>query len=57
MSDEDGAVSRAYGALAADATGYPSRISYLIGPTFTVVRVYGTVDPAAHPDEVLADLR
>ena len=46
----------AYGAAdAADAT-YPARISYLIDPDGRVQKVYATVDPAAHPDEVLADL-
>ena len=33
------------------------RISYLIGPDGKVKKAYPKVNPAAHPDEVLADLQ
>jgi peroxiredoxin len=36
--------------------GWPSRISYLIGPDRKIIRAYATVKPAAHPAQVLADV-
>ena len=36
--------------------GWPSRISYLIGPDRKIVRAYETVKPADHPAQVLADV-
>ena len=36
---------------------WPRRITYLIGPDRHVVKAYETVEPAAHPAEVLADIR
>jgi peroxiredoxin len=35
---------------------WPQRISYLIGPDRRIVRAYATVDPQAHPAQVLADV-
>ncbi len=55
LSDEDKSASIAYGAAEADSAR-SSRISVLIGPDGTVAKVYGTVKPAEHPDQVLADL-
>ena len=46
----------AYGAADSADTKYPARISYLIDPNGKVAKVYGTVTPKTHPDEVLADL-
>jgi len=54
-SDTDKAASIAYGAAAADSPR-PTRVSVLIGPDGKVAAAYGTVKPADHPDEVLADL-
>ena len=56
LCDQDRAVSLAYGA--ADSTDAPrsGRISYLIGTDGKIAKVYGTVVPAEHPDQVLADL-
>ena len=56
LCDVDRAVSMRYGAAAAADTVYPSRISYLLDPRGQVARVYGEVDPGAHPDEVLREL-
>ena len=48
-------MSVAYGAAQADSPR-ASRISVLVGPSGKVEKVYDTVKPADHPDEVLADL-
>ncbi|MBO43395.1 MAG: hypothetical protein CMM28_06685 [Rhodospirillaceae bacterium] len=55
LSDEDGAVSQQYGAADVGATK-AARISVLIGADSKVVKVYATVKPPEHPDQVLADL-
>ncbi len=49
-------MSIAYGAAEADSPR-ASRISVLIGPDGKVAKVYATVKPVDHPDEVLADLK
>lgn len=46
----------AYGACDSTDAQYAKRISYLIGPDGVIRRAYPDVDPARHPDEVLADL-
>lgn len=56
LSDEDRSVSMQYGAAESAGQQYPKRISYLIDPEGRIVRVYGAVTPAEHPDEVLAAL-
>ena len=56
MSDTTRAVSRAYGALGEDDAAYPARISYLIDADGNIARAYAEVEPASHPDQVLADL-
>ena len=56
LCDVDRKVGTAYGADDAKEPGYARRISYLIGPDRKIVKVYGTVKPAAHPAQVLADL-
>jgi peroxiredoxin Q/BCP len=53
LSDEDGAVSSAYGAA---GEGKATRVSVLVGPDGTVVKAYATVKPPEHPDQVLGDL-
>ncbi|MBC26888.1 MAG: hypothetical protein CMM41_06725 [Rhodospirillaceae bacterium] len=55
LSDEDGAVSSLYGAAEAGAEK-ARRMSVLIGSDGCVVKVYSSVKPADHPDEVLQDL-
>ena len=55
LSDEDKSMSVAYGAAQADSPR-ASRISVLVGPNGRVAKVYDTVKPADHPDEVLGDL-
>ena len=56
----DRAVGRLYGAeKGADEQypDFPKRITYLIDPEGVVAKVYQVSDVAAHPDEVLADIR
>ncbi len=55
LSDTDLAVSRAYGAAAADSAR-SARVSVLIGPDGNIARGYAKVTPAEHAEEVLADL-
>jgi len=54
-SDTDKSASIAFGA-ADTSSAKPTRVSVLIGPDGKVAAAYGTVKPADHPDEVLADL-
>jgi len=56
LCDVDRKLGLAYGANDPGEPDYPRRISYLIGPDGTIVKAYDPVKPAAHPDEVLADL-
>jgi len=56
LSDESKAMSIAYGAADANSAR-SSRISVLISPDGKIAKVYATVKPADHPDEVLADLK
>jgi len=60
LSDEDRAVGTVYGAKRGDDEQYndfAKRISYLIDPDGRIARAYEVADPAAHPGEVLEDLR
>jgi len=56
LSDDKRTLAVAVGA--ADSTAQPvaRRISYVVGPHGTVVRVYESVTPAAHAGQVLGDL-
>ena len=45
----------AYGVIQEEKP-YPARFSFLIDPEGKIAKVYSTVVPAEHPDEVLADL-
>ena len=36
---------------------FPKRITFLIDPEGTVAKVYEVTDPAAHPGEVVDDIR
>lgn len=55
LSDPDREAGEAYGAMQEDKP-YPARISYLIDTEGRIAKVYATVVPADHPDEVLNDL-
>ena len=57
LSDTDKTASVAYGAAVDTAAKNTARISVLIGPDGRIAASYGTVKPAEHPDQVLADLR
>jgi len=58
LSDEDRSVGAAYGTLREPpADRLPRRHTFLIDPLGVVVKRYSVKDTAAHPDEVLADLR
>lgn len=57
LTDGDKSASIAYGAAADAAARTPARVSVLIGPDGRVAAAYGTVTPADHPGQVLADLR
>ena len=45
----------AYGVIQEEKP-YPARFSFLIDPEGKIAKVYNTVVPTEHPDEVLADL-
>jgi peroxiredoxin len=56
----DRAVGRQYGVERGADEPYPEfpkRITYLIDPEGVITKVYEVKDVAAHPDEVLADIR
>ena len=55
LSDEDGAVSIAYGVSEPDSTRSP-RKSVLIGPDGKIAASYDEVTPADHPSQIIADL-
>ena len=60
LSDEDRGVGAQYDAKRGDDEQYndfAKRVSYLIDPEGRVARAYEVADPAAHPGEVLEDLR
>jgi peroxiredoxin Q/BCP len=56
LCDTSRSVGLAYGACKDANAQYADRISYLIGPEQRIVKAYDNVDPAKHPEEVLADL-
>ena len=55
LCDTDRKIGLAYGACDDAKAGSAKRISYLIGPDGKIKKAYGTVKPAEHPTEVLAD--
>jgi peroxiredoxin Q/BCP len=57
LCDTTREIGMAYGACDDPKAGTARRISYLIGPDGKVKKAYPKVNPAAHPDEVLADLQ
>jgi peroxiredoxin Q/BCP len=56
LCDTKHEIGDAYGAFDPAEPGYAKRISYLIGPDRRIRKAYATVQPAAHPEQVLADL-
>jgi peroxiredoxin Q/BCP len=52
VSDEEGAVARAYGVPS--TLSMTSRVTFLVGPDGRVARVWPDVDPGVHANEVLA---
>ena len=56
LSDRERALARAVGAADADDAPVARRISYLVGPDGRVRKAYGTVAPATHAGDVLADV-
>ena len=61
LSDEDGAVSRAYGSYGEKRMFGKTfdgvfRNTYLVGPDGTVELAYEGVDPEGHAEEILADV-
>jgi peroxiredoxin Q/BCP len=57
LSDDKRTLAVAVGAADASTQGYARRISYLVGPDGKVKAVYGTVTPATHAKDVLADVK
>ena len=55
LTDQDREASRIFGASDTD-TGKVKRMSVLISPYGKILRVYETVTPLEHPDQVLSDL-
>jgi thioredoxin-dependent peroxiredoxin len=51
-ADESGAVVKAYGV--GSTLGMASRVTFLVGRDNRVLKVFPSVDPAVHVDEVLA---
>ena len=57
LADTDKAVATSYGSLMNyQGTSYAARNTFLIDPAGMIRKVYLKVKPAAHSDEVLADL-
>jgi thioredoxin-dependent peroxiredoxin len=57
LSDEDGKIGRAYGAMEDPDAKSENRISYVIGPDGVIVEAYPKVKTATHAEELLAVLR
>jgi peroxiredoxin Q/BCP len=55
LLSDDGALAVQVGAAESRDQSTTRRISYLVGPDGKVVQAYGSVDPAAHAQQVLAD--
>jgi len=55
LSDADAKVSEAYGSLNAERE-HSARNTFLIKPDGTIAKVWLTVDPAGHADEVLKEI-
>ena len=56
LLSDDGALAVQVGAASSRGQGYARRISYLVGPDGKILQAYGSVRPAQHAQQVLADL-
>lgn len=57
LADTDGKVSKAYGSLTnLGVTKFSARHTFLIDPAGKIAKVFNSVDPTRHSDEVLAAL-
>jgi thioredoxin-dependent peroxiredoxin len=57
LADTDGAVSRVYGSLTKlGFVKFSARHTFLIDPEGRIVKIYTSVDPARHSEEVLSAL-
>jgi thioredoxin-dependent peroxiredoxin len=56
LSDTDRTLAAAVGAADSPQQPVARRISYLVGPDGKVLRVYRTVNPGTHAEDVLRDL-
>lgn len=56
LLSDDGSLAYAVGAAQEGGPKYAKRISYLVGPDGKVTKAYGTVVPADHAKQVLADI-
>lgn len=54
VPDPDGAICRRYGVPV--TLGYAARVTYLVGKDGRVRRVWPTVEPMGHADELLAEI-
>ncbi len=59
LCDTDQLLGAAYGAIETEGedAGWPRRISFLIDPARTIVRIYDPVNPKLHAATVLRDLQ
>jgi len=57
LADTDHKVTQAYGSLTnLGVVKFAARHTFIIDPTGTIAKVYNSVDPAKHSNEVLAEL-
>lgn len=57
LSDADGTLAKAVGAVSFDQQPVSSRVSYLVGADGKVRKAYDQVTPATHAGDVLSDLK
>jgi peroxiredoxin Q/BCP len=57
LSDEDHALAVRVGAASSREQPVASRVSYLVGSDGRVLKAYDRVDPGAHAEQVLGDVR
>ena len=58
LSDADGEVARRYGALTSlGFIKFAKRHTFIIDPAGRIARIYRSVNPRRHSDEVIADLK
>jgi peroxiredoxin Q/BCP len=55
LCDRDRTVALAYGACESEKAAHAARMSFLIGPSGSIERIYPQVDPRDHAAQVLID--